>query len=203
VERSRVRLGGETRPYILYAGSLYSGFMGLEACLSAFSQVAADGVQFYVAGEGPYRKQLEHYAEAHSLTDRVRFLGYKPPEEMPDIIRHARLCVIPYASTPLTDLALPKKLFEFMVLGRAILYPDLPGFDEILGKDNPGRYHAGDPEDMKRTLKQLLFDHQVRERAEKMNYERFEAVSYEHEMEKLMAVYEKMCARQRIISEKV
>ncbi len=194
VERERIVIGGKTKRYILYAGSLYSGFMGLESCLIAFSQVAPKDWEFFIAGDGPYKKELERFAESHSMKGLVRFLGYRPLDEMPNLIRQSHACVIPYIRTSLTELALPKKLFEFMVLGKAILYPDLQGFDEILGKDNPGRYHAGDFEDMKRVLKRLIFDESVRNVAEKMNYERFKTVSYEHEMEKLIAVYEKIIA---------
>jgi glycosyltransferase involved in cell wall biosynthesis len=191
-ERKRVTIGARTEPYVLYTGSLYSGFMGLEDFMGVFFQVTSNDIEFYIAGDGPYRKQLENFVQRGCLTQRVRFLGYRPQSEIPALIRQARLCVTPLADTTHTKLALPKKVFEYMAMGKAVLYPDLPGFDEILGKDNPGRYKAGDLEDMKQVLKRLLFDDAARHEAEKMNYERFETVSYESEIEKLMGLYKQV-----------
>ena len=184
--------GAPTQPYALYLGHLFPAFMGLEAFLEVFTQVAPEGMEVHIAGDGPYRKTLEEFVRHRGIVSRVRFLGYHPPEELPAIIQQAFVCVTPLTPNLHTRLALPKKVFEYMAFGKAILFPDLPGMDEILGTDNPGRYRADDLDDMKVVLKRLLFDDKVRQETEKKNGERFEATSYESEMKKLIGLYQQV-----------
>lgn len=86
------------------------------------------GLQVLVVGDGPAREALQNHAAVLGISDRLTITGVVGRD---DIARHVAafdIAVIP----GVTPYASPLKLFEYMVLGRAIVAPDMPNIREIL-----------------------------------------------------------------------
>ena len=60
------------------------------------------------------------------------------------LLKSSTLAIIPYINNPLTWVSLPTKLFEYIKLSKTVICPNLPGFAEVLGYDNPGLYDIND-----------------------------------------------------------
>lgn len=184
------RVPVEEKDYLYYSGVLYARFIGLEFLISSAGELLRKGrTRLLIAGDGPYRKILEDTVKAGQLSDAVHFLGHLPKEKNLEMIQAACLTVIPYESNPLTAVALPNKLFEYMALGKAIVFPDLPGFREVLGSDNPGAYRPDDPEDLVRVLDRLLADAGLRKRTADTNRRLAKEITFEKEFAKLAGMY--------------
>ena len=181
----------DTENYIFYSGTLYSNFLGLEEFIDAFAKVAkrAD-IKFLIAGEGPYKKRLMEYIRHKDLTDRVQFLGFIDRRDLKEMIIKAKFCVIPYKETPITRITLPHKVFEYMAYGKAIIHPDFPGFAEVLGSDNPGKYLSGNSKNLIETLETFLDDSNLRKKVGKHNRNLLDNISFENELSKMLGLYE-------------
>jgi glycosyltransferase involved in cell wall biosynthesis len=88
-------------------------------------------VHLLVVGDGPARKSLEDHARALGIANSVTFTGVIARNEVARYIEAFDIAlqpaVVPYAS--------PLKLFEYMVLGCAIIAPAMPNLCEILVHD--------------------------------------------------------------------
>jgi len=97
----RRRLGLADHPLLLTVGRLVQR-KGIDTMLRALPSVAeaAPQVQYLVAGTGPDRDRLTHIARAHDMTDRVRFLGQVPHDELPQYYSAADVFVMPSREAP-------------------------------------------------------------------------------------------------------
>jgi glycosyltransferase involved in cell wall biosynthesis len=103
---------------------LYAGILGyaqaLEVILKAASLVKDNTIKFVIACDGPQREYLENLKiELH--LDNVTFLGNKPTEEMPSIIKACDTAIIPLKNITLFKGAIPSKIFENLAFGKPIL----------------------------------------------------------------------------------
>ncbi len=186
----------DTENYIFYSGTLYSNLIGLEEFIDAFAEVTKEvDIKFLIAGDGPYKTRLMKYIGKKGLADKVLFLGFVDRWNLKDKIIKARLCVIPYRNTPITRITLPHKVFEYMAYGKAIIYPDFPGFAEVLGTDNPGKFTSGDNNNLIETLENFLYDDSLREQVGKHNRNLLDNISFENELSKMLGLYESLLAK--------
>ena len=89
--REPVARGGDGE-YALFAGRL-SPEKGVRTLLAAWRSVA--GLPLKVAGDGPLRDELAGYVETEGLAGRVELLGWRTGEEVLELMRGARLLVLP------------------------------------------------------------------------------------------------------------
>jgi glycosyltransferase involved in cell wall biosynthesis len=69
---------------------------GVEYFVRAMPLVIAElDAEAYVVGDGPEREKLRRLAVELGVSDRMEFLGARPNEEMPALLRDADLAVIP------------------------------------------------------------------------------------------------------------
>lgn len=89
---------------------------------------APANARLYVVGDGPARADLEKLAADLKVSQRVTFTGVVPREEVP-----AKVAAFDVALQPaVTSYASPLKLFEYLVLGKAIVAPRVPNIMEVL-----------------------------------------------------------------------
>jgi glycosyltransferase involved in cell wall biosynthesis len=69
---------------------------GVEYFVRAMPRIAAElDVEARIVGDGPERERLKSLAIELGVSDRIEFLGARPNEEMPDLLRDADLAIIP------------------------------------------------------------------------------------------------------------
>lgn len=106
---------GDADFLVLHAGNL--GFAGPWDTLLAAAQHLPDGVELVFLGDGAERPRLE---QAAADLERVRFEGYRPPEESPYFHAAADLCIIGLRPG-LEGLLVPSKVYSVLATGRPIL----------------------------------------------------------------------------------
>lgn len=129
-------------------------------------------------------------AEAHG---RIRHHGVVGPMEARDLLLDARIGVVPFRRTPVTDQIFPTKLFEYLAAGLAVIATDVPLWRRLLEgvscvtfvpADDPAAIaaavsrYADDPE--------LLAEHgaEARRAAERFSWAR--------EADRLVAMYDEL-----------
>ena len=84
---------------------------------------------------------------AAAATGRVRHRGVVGPMEARDLLLDARIGVVPFRRTPVTDQIFPTKLFEYLAAGLAVIATDVPLWRRLLdGVDCVTFVPADDPE---------------------------------------------------------
>jgi glycosyltransferase involved in cell wall biosynthesis len=92
VDTSLFRAGDEPREGLLAVGLLYEA-KGFDVLLAALARLP--GEQLRLVGDGPLRGALEAEATRLGVADRVEFHGLAPKSGVAQLMRRARLVVVP------------------------------------------------------------------------------------------------------------
>ncbi len=105
-------------------------------------------------GSNEYRAYLRGLAEREGLLDF--FLGVRlPPEEVQPHLSLSDIGVVTYQRNPLTELAMPNKVFEYSAAGKPLILARLSALESLFG-DAALYYEPGDPTDLREKIRFLL-----------------------------------------------
>ena len=126
-------VGKEARLNILlYQGALNVG-RGLEACIDAIAQFP--GWQCWLAGEGDITDKLKMRLKALGLEQRITFLGWVKPEDIPALLLKAKININLREKGSLNDYySLPNKFFDAIHAGLPSINMDYPEYSSICSK---------------------------------------------------------------------
>ncbi len=117
-------------PFILlYQGVLNEG-RGLEVAVRAMQKLK--NAELWLAGEGDRSAALRKMATDLGVTDKVRFLGYVPPHELPALTRQAHLGLNLLARRSLNYYySLANKTFDYIQSGLPAIQMDFPEYRRL------------------------------------------------------------------------
>jgi colanic acid/amylovoran biosynthesis glycosyltransferase len=106
-------------------------YKGFDYLLRATRELICRGVEVEVelVGDGKERKSLEALARQLKVTERLRFRGWLPPDQVRDIMKQATMLVHP--SIGIGD-AVPTVIKESMALGTPVVASNVAGIPELL-----------------------------------------------------------------------
>lgn len=141
---------------VLYQGGLSVG-RGLHEVVRSAAHYP-EGAALVFLGSGPLRPDLERLARDLDLDGRVRFVDAVPPDDLLGITASATVGVVPYQPVSLNNrLALPNKVFEYLVVGVPVVVSDLPELRRIVEGSGAGRtYDPFDPLALAGAVRELL-----------------------------------------------
>ncbi len=143
------------------------------------------GVQYLIAGKGPYRPTLEKLIEYYGLQDRARLLGNIDRESVSDLVAAADIMVMPSGHEGLANAWL-----EALAAGTPVVLCDAGGAREVVSSEVAGRIVARNPDAIAEGIRQVLaqtYDRQqVSETVAQYNWEGKTAFLLEH-MRRLVA----------------
>lgn len=114
-----------------------------------------------VVGDGPARRNIEKCAMQLNVSDKVTFTGIVSRDKVADYVAAFDVALQP----DVVAYASPLKLFEYMVMGRAIVAPDMTNIREILVNDvNAVLFDPGRPEAMCEAVRLVFENHDLRQR---------------------------------------
>jgi glycosyltransferase involved in cell wall biosynthesis len=124
-------------PFVVFFGGLTS-WHGVDLMLDALRHPSwPRGIELKVIGAGA-QQQLVQKAEQAGLP--VRWLGYRPHEQIPELIAGAMAGLIPITNPrgrSSTGVS-PLKLYETLACGIPVIATDLPGLAEVVREGNCG-----------------------------------------------------------------
>ena len=121
------------RPTLFYAGGI-NIHRGLQIVLQALVEVRKEipNILFNIVGSGSFEKVLENYVREHCLDENVVFLGWKPYEEMMDILNECDIAIIPHLRSVQTDCSSPNKIFQFAYMKKPIISSKCRSLERVL-----------------------------------------------------------------------
>jgi glycosyltransferase involved in cell wall biosynthesis len=154
---ARARLAPEHAlhgPIVLFIGNLLP-VKGLEVLIDAFARLAGQGVDFngLLIGQGPLRARLEKQVARLGLDGRVKLLGPRPHDQLPDWYRAADLFVLPSYSE-----GVPVVLLEAAACGRPFVASRVGGIPEIAHLGTSRLVPSGDAAALAEAIRASLAD---------------------------------------------
>ncbi len=172
---AKARLGVEG-PLLVTAGALIPR-KGQTLVLEALSEL--DGATLLLVGDGPDRNALERLARSRGLGGRVRFLGNRPHEELPDLLAAADAMVLASASEGLANVWV-----EALACGTPVVISDVGGAREVVDRPEAGRLVPREAGAIAAAVRDLLAappsPAAVRAAAERFSWERNAGALREH-----------------------
>jgi glycosyltransferase involved in cell wall biosynthesis len=116
----RGELGWGGQFIVMFAGNL--GFVqGLDTVIEAAALLRdRPDIRFVFAGDGSDRGRLEGLAAERALSN-VQFVGYRPQEEMPPLLRAADALLVHLRRSDVAEHAVPTKILSYLAAGRPIV----------------------------------------------------------------------------------
>ncbi len=135
-------------------------------------------------GDEEYIRKVRNIAPMVS----VSFGGTIPAEMVVPFLKHSKIGVVTYERNPLTERALPTKVFEYAFLDKSMVLPDLP----LLRKEFSGVAQFYEPENVESLVSSLekllddpgMYSGEVAKKTEKYRWEVME--------KRLLGLYEKL-----------
>ena len=138
--------------YVLFLGTLaHAG--EVESLVSAFSTLASThpNTTLAIAGSGSATDEARilRCAAESGITERIRFLGQVPSDDVPSLVMSARALALPRPSGTFSTAGFPTKLGEYLASGRPVVVTatgDIPLYltnsvDSLLVRpDDPGAF---------------------------------------------------------------
>lgn len=152
-EAARVRYGIPPEvPILLYAGRLGKE-KNIDFLLRAFRKVGQknDKAMFVIAGDGPFRKNLEWLAKVLHIEKKVLFTGYLNREDLSSLYKAATLFV--FASVTETQGLV---IVEAMDMGTPVVAVNAMGISDVIEGDKGGLASALDVHDFAEKVLQML-----------------------------------------------
>ena len=127
IDMSKFSVQNQNKGYVAYVGRL-SEEKGIKVLLSAAERTK--DVQYKIVGEGPLLEELKVEVSKKGLSN-IEFTGFKSGKELEEIIKNARLLVLPslwYENYPISVL-------EAKSMGKVMVGSNIGGLREMLPKD--------------------------------------------------------------------
>jgi len=141
------------RPRVTFVGRLHPE-KGLGVLLRAAGALRTPGAHVLIVGDGPQRAALERAVARRGLADRVSLVGAVPHDEVPAVLAHADVVVLPSLSEELGSV-----LLEVMQAGRPVVASRVGGIPEAAVDGVTGLLvPPGDPAALAGAVDRLLAD---------------------------------------------
>lgn len=147
-------------PFILWLGRLQQYKGVLDAC-AAFAQVASAHPEYklVIAGDGPFRPQVEQWLRENGLTGRIEMRGFVSEPEKESLLQH---CAFLVQSSYKEGWGLT--VIEANVYGTPVLANDAPGLCESVNDRETGLlYRFGSVDDCAEKMEKLIKYPELRE----------------------------------------
>ena len=144
-------------PILLYQGSIQEN-RGIEPAIDAITLLPK--AVLVVVGYGYHRAALEADVRSRGLTDRVKFFGPIPNDELLGWTAAADIGLCNIVNSSLSYYtSLPNKLFEYIIAGIAVIGSDSPEIGRIVQEEGVGEVADPiDPESLAAATRTILSD---------------------------------------------
>jgi glycosyltransferase involved in cell wall biosynthesis len=172
-------------PILLYQGSIQEN-RGIEPAIDAITLMPK--AVLVVVGYGYHRSTLEAEVRKRGLTDRVKFFGPIPNDELLAWTAAADIGMCNIINSSLSyHTSLPNKLFEYIIAGIAVIGSDSPEIGRIVKETGVGEVaDPADPESLANAARLILGD---LERYKAATIPAAEKYNWGNEEKKLLELY--------------
>lgn len=174
------------KPIILYQGALNKG-RGIEELMMAMKQVNAE---LWIAGEGDLSSYLRELCSKENLTEKVRFLGFVLPQNLPLLTQQADICcnlLLPNGKSYYYSLA--NKFFDYMHAAKPQICANFPEYIHINKEFEIAILCDAEPKIIADSLTKLLTDKDLYKKLKNNCFKAAQVYNLQMESKKLVQLY--------------
>lgn len=136
---------------ITYIGG-FGPHRGLDTTIKGMPKIIEKipNAKLYLIGKGSLdvEVKLKDLVRENELDDAVKFVGYRPFNEVASIMKKSNLNIIPHKANEHTDNTIPHKLFQIMMSKSLLLVSSCKPLKRLVDKHDAGLvFEAENPED--------------------------------------------------------
>lgn len=118
---------------ILYMGTFFY-FSGLDEVLQHLANFKSENWVLVLIGGGEERINLEYLVHLLGLESRVKFTGYVDFESLSSYLKIADIAINPMKILPVSSLALPNKVLQYLASGVRVVSTRLLGLESLFSE---------------------------------------------------------------------
>ena len=147
-------------------------------------------IRLFVFGFGKeeYVEELRRLASRLNVDQEVRFGGWVPQEDVFSYLDLSEIGIISYVRNPLTDVAVPNKVFEFAALGKPLIIARLDALENLF-RDSALFYEPSNAKDLVNKILQLYQDNELMRALSPKAHEVYEKCKWNKMKERLYSTY--------------
>ena len=154
----RKNIGVKDSEILVFTSSRLVPKNGISDAIKAFQYLPAR-FKFAIAGDGHLEKELKGLARSLGLSQRIIFLGFKKPEEIPDYLRESDIFLRPSLSEGLGN-----SFLEAMAAGVPVVGTNAGGISDFLADGVTGLVCLkGNPKDIAEKISKLAENENLKE----------------------------------------
>lgn len=185
--RRKYKLDGKV--VILYAGTFHR-HKGVDLLIQAVRKLNDPRVKLLLVGGTMLNKEAEEYKKMAG--DETIFVGEVPQTEIPEFVAACDIYAITTRGTLQGKAGTPAKVFEGMLMGKAVISTELADIPAILEHGKAGMLVKPDSvESLAKGLEKLVSDRRLREgmgkRARKLYFDKY---NFEKKAEQILEIYD-------------
>lgn len=171
---------------LLYVGRL-GARKGLDMLLRSLSCLENPDIELLIAGTGRHEERLRRLSNELRIADQVRFLGYVPNDELPELYSSADIFILPsrYEGFGLV-------LLEAMACGTPVIGTDAGGIPTAIADGRTGIVVERDAQDLSSAIELLVSDQTRRDRMAETAYNRANKTSWNAIISDVKRVYDQI-----------
>jgi len=176
--------------------------LGIQTAIKAVSLLVdrIARLQLRVIGGGDYLEAAQALASSLNVSDRVRFEGMAPIEELPRLLREATIGLVPNHASSATHLMLPVKLMEYAALGVPVIASRLRTVEHYFPDPAVRLVAPGDPNAMASAIEELFRAPVLRRRMVRDAQRIARELSWEHQEAPFFAAIDELVSKRRGIA---
>ena len=154
---------------ISYAGG-FDYHRGIEVAIKSMPRLikAIPNIKLVLIGEGINKNELIELSNSLGLTDYITFEGWQKPVYLSSFFAASDICIIPHVKSVHTDNTIPHKLFQYMLMEKAVITSNCDPFVRILDATKAGLYFtSGNHDELASQIEYLYNNPEVKNEMEK------------------------------------
>lgn len=189
--RRKLGLGGD-KPLLVYTGGV-SPLRGLHTLIEAMGLLPEAHVAVLTEATGAYVESLRSRAVELGVSDRLHWLPYVDPADVPAFIRDATVGVHPMIRYGNSDVALPNKVFDYWAAGLPVVVSDCQSLAGLLRDIPAGEvFKAENPQSLATALQRVLLQPEAYRAVLDAQKEKLRAYDWEAQEQVLLNVYRRL-----------
>jgi len=153
------------RPFRLVNHGTISKRLGIDLIVEAVARVVHEvpDFEFHLYGDGDDLSEVMRLARSLHVADYVHFHGVVPWNKLPEELARMDGGIVANRRTVATELMLPAKLLDYVVLGIPAIVPKLPGIAYYFSPEMVSYFEPGNVDSMVEAVLNLYRDKARRE----------------------------------------
>lgn len=179
----------EEKGWITFIGNL-SKWANIDKIIRAAQKLENEDIEFFIVGDGPYRKRLEEKLSKYNLKN-VNFTGTIPLNDAYTMIAKSGIMLSPFFDELYAKVACPIKVLEYMAFGKAMVIDEVDDISRLLKANNAAlTCNPEDDDEFINNILRLLKDNNLKAEIGKNALVLSKELSWEKQGVKLICILE-------------